>query len=293
VKRAAYGPFPYSPIVRRPPFSFPNGARVALWLIPNIEFFALTDMIPASAGGGGKVPDIPGWSSRDYGNRIGVFRLMEVMDRYDVRGTVALNANLCAQHPEIIEECQKRRWEFMGHNETNTKRLNEVPEGEDAAIVRRTVKTITEATGVAPKGWLGSGLQETWNTLDQLVDNGIEYVSDWCNDDQPYQMTLEDGRTIMSIPYTHELNDKPAFENRHMTADQFETMIKRQFDVLWREGETQPRVMAIALHPYLTGLPHRIGALDSALEYVCQHEGVWRATGAEIATAGRKMFEAR
>ena len=287
MKPSAYGPFPYSPIIRRPKLAWPNGARIAVWLIPNIEFFALTDGIPVSAGGSGKAPDIPGWAARDYGNRIGVFRMMEVMDRYKARGTVALNASLCAHHPEIIEECLKRKWEFMGHNETNTKRLNEVAEGEDAAIVRRTVETITKATGAAPRGWLGSGLQETWGTLEQLADNGIGYVADWVNDDQPYVMTLEDGRTIMSVPYSTEINDKPAYEKHHRTADEFETMMRRQFDVLWREGETQARVMAIALHPYITGVPHRIGALDRALEYICGHDGVWLATGAEIAAAGR------
>ncbi len=290
MKPSSYGPFPYSPVTRRPKSRWPNGARVALWLIPNIEFFALTDMIPVSAGGGGKVPDVSGWASRDYGNRIGVFRMMEVMDRYNARGTVALNANLCEQHPEIIEECRKRQWEFMGHNETNTKRLNEVPEGEDAAIVRRTVEKITKGTGAAPKGWLGSGLQETWNTLEQLVDNGVEYVADWVNDDQPYPMTLEDGRTIMSVPYSTEINDKPAYEKYHRTADEFFVMMRDQFDVLWREGEHQARVMAIALHPYITGVPHRIGALDRALAHICKHEGVWLATGAEIASAGRTVL---
>jgi peptidoglycan/xylan/chitin deacetylase (PgdA/CDA1 family) len=287
MKPAAYGPFPYQPITRRPHFRFPNGARVAVWVVPNIEFFALTDMIPVSAGGGGKVPDIPGWSVRDYGNRIGVFRIMEVMQRYGMRGTVALNSELCKWHPEIIEECKKLDWEFMGHNETNTHRLNEVPPGEDAAIIRRTVETITRSTGEAPRGWLGSGLQETWNTLEQLTDNGIQYVADWVNDDQPYPMTLEDGRTIMSVPYTTQLNDKPAYEKFHRTAEEFETMIRRQFDVLWREGETQARVLCIALHPYITGVPHRIGALNGALEYMCRHEDVWLATGSEIAAAGR------
>ena len=287
MKPSAYGPFPYRPINRRPNFRFPNGARVAIWIIPNIEFFALTDMIPASAGGGGKVPDVPGWSVRDYGNRIGVFRIMEVMKRYGMRGTVALNSELCKHHPEIIEDCLKLDWEFMGHNETNTHRLNEVPPGEDADIVRRTVETITKYTGKAPKGWLGSGLQETWNTLDHLAANGIEYVADWVNDDQPYPMTLENGGTIMSVPYSTELNDKPAFEKKNRTAEEFETMIRRQFDVLWREGETQARVIGLAIHPYIIGFPHRIGALDGALEYMCKHEGVWLATGSEIAAAGR------
>ena len=288
MKPRVYGPYDWSPIVRRPKFAFPNGARVAVWIIPNIEFFSMSDMIPVAAGGGGKVPDVPGYSVRDYGNRVGVFRLMETMERHGARGTVALNSDLCAHHPEIIEECLKLKWEFMGHNETNTKRLNEVPPGEDGEIVRRTVTTITRETGQKPKGWLGSGLQETWNTLDHLIDNGLEYVADWMFDDQPIKMTLEDGRSIMSVPYSYELNDKPVFEKHGHTADEFSRMIMAQFDTLWREGETQARVMAIALHPYITGVPHRIGALDRALDYISRHDRVWFATGAEIAAAGRE-----
>ncbi len=287
MKPRVYGPYAWSPIIRRPKFSFPNGARVAVWIIPNIEFFSMSDMIPISAGGGGKVPDVPGYTIRDYGNRIGVFRMMEAMDRYGARGTVALNSDLCKQHPEIIEECLKRDWEFMGHNETNTKRLNEAAPGEDGEIVRRAIETIARETGQKPRGWLGSGLQETWGTLDHLIDNGLEYVADWMFDDQPIRMTLDDGRSIMSVPYSYELNDKPAFEKKGMSADAFADMIKAQFDTLWREGETQARVMAIALHPYITGMPHRIGAIDKALDYISRHDRVWFATGAEIAAAGK------
>ncbi|MBM3607279.1 MAG: polysaccharide deacetylase [Alphaproteobacteria bacterium] len=290
MKPRRYGPFDYSPIVRRPQFKWPNGARLALWVIPNIEFFALDEQVPAAAGGGGKVPDIPSWTVRDYGNRIGVFRIMDVLDRYGVRGTVALNSELCAEHPQIIEEAVARKWEFMGHNESNTRRLNAVPEHEEAGVIRRTIDTISKASGTPVRGWLSSGLNETWNSLDHFADCGLDYVADWANDDQPYVMRLDDGRELMSIPYTFELNDKPAFEKKNRTAEEFDTMIRRQFDVLWREGETQARVMAIALHPYITGVPHRIGALDSALEYICKHEGVWLATGAEIAVAGRQVL---
>jgi allantoinase len=292
MKPRPYGPFDWSPINRRPKFSWPNGARVALWLIPNIEFFALDEQIPAGSGGGPKPPDVPNWSVRDYGNRVGIFRMMDVMDRYKVRGTVALNSDLCRYHPEIIEDCMARNWELMGHCESNTRRLNDAKPGEEAGIVHRTVEAITKASGVKPRGWLGSGLQETWDTLDHLADAGIDYVADWVNDDQPVVMTLDDGRKMMSIPYSYELNDKPAFERKNRTAEEFDTMIRRQFDVLYREGETSARVMAIALHPYITGVPHRIGALDSALEYICKHEGVWLATGAEIAAAGRQVLGA-
>ena len=291
MKPMRYGPFPYSPVIDRPKRLWPNGARIAVWIIPNIEFFALDEEVPAAAGGSGsgKTPDVPTWSARDYGNRIGVFRLMHVMDRYGARGTVALNSDLCGEHPRIIEECLKRKWELMGHNESNTRRLNAVSDEEAAGIVRRTVQTISIASGQKVRGWLSSGLSETWGTLEHLADNGVEYVADWVNDDQPYEMSLADGRSIMSIPYSTQLNDKPAYEQRHRTAEEFESMIRRQFDVLWREGAEQARVMAIALHPYITGVPHRIGALDGALEYICRHAGVWLATGAEIAAAGRSL----
>ncbi len=290
MKPRRYGPFPYSAMIDRLRQRWPNGARIAVWIIPNIEFFALDEQVPAAAGGGGKTPDVPTWAVRDYGNRVGIYRLMEVMARHGARGTVALNSELCAEHPRIIEECNRLNWELMGHNETNTKRLNSVPAEEEAGLVSRTVRDIEKASGQVVKGWLSSGLSETWNSLDHLVDNNVKYIADWVNDDQPYPMTLDDGRTIMSIPYSLELNDKPAFDKMHRTAEQFDMMIRRQFDVLWREGADQARVMAIALHPYIIGVPHRIGALDSALEYICGHEGVWLATGSEIAEAGRELW---
>jgi allantoinase len=266
MRPAPYGPFPYSPIIRRPVLTWPEGARVALWVVPNIKFFSLAEKVPAAAGGSGApVPDVPGWSARDYGNRVGVFRLMQVLDRHGVRATVALNSELCAQHPAIVEEGNRRQWEWMGHNESNTRRLNEAPPGEEAGIIARALATIESATGKRPVGWLGAGLQETWNTLDLLAAAGCEYVGDWVNDDQPYMMTLESGRHIVAMPYSQEINDKPVFERQHRTADEFKDMICRQFDVLYREGAESARVMAIAIHPYLTGVPHRIDAFDAAL----------------------------
>jgi len=284
MKPAAYGPFPYSPIISRPKLTWPGGAQVALWVIPNIEFFSLAEKVPLGSGGtGAPVPDVPAWSARDYGNRVGVFRLMEVLDRHGVRATVALNSDVCAHHPQIIAEGRERQWEWMGHNESNTRRLNEAPPGEEAGIIQRTLATIAQATGTRPAGWLGSGLQETWETLDLLAAAGCDYVSDWTNDDQPYMMALEGGKRLVAMPYSHEINDKPAFERAHRTADEFREMICRQFDVLYREGAQSGRVMAIAIHPYLTGVPHRIAAFDAALAYICRHERVWKATGAEIA----------
>ena len=284
MKPSSYGPFPYSPIVKRPPLAWPNGARVALWLIPNIEYFSLEEKVPAGAGGSGvKPPDVPAWAVRDYGNRVGIFRLMKVMDRYAIRGTVALNSELCVQHPFIIEECMARNWELMGHNETNTRRLNEVAPEEERNIIRNTFATIERACGKRPRGWLSSGLQETWESVDLLAEEGCQYVGDWTNDDQPYAMQLAGGRQLLSVPYSFDINDKPVFEHKNRMPADFTEMICRQFDVLYEEGAESGRVMAIALHPYIIGMPYRIGALDKALDYICRHAGVWLATGSEIA----------
>jgi allantoinase len=288
-----YGPFPYSPIVDRPKLSWPNGAHVAFWVIPNIEFFALDENVPAAAGGSGiPAPDVPAWSVRDYGNRIGVFRLMNVMERHGIRGTVALNADLCEHHPQILAAGNALGWEWMGHNQTNTVRLNAVPPEREPIIIHATLQTIERATGTRPQGWLSSGLQETYATPDLLAAEGCTYVADWPNDDQPYVMTLNHGRNLISVPYSFEVNDKPVFEKNHWTAVQFGEMIRRQFDVLYREGADSGRVMAVALHPYLSGMPHRIDAIDEAFAYVARHDHVWFATGAEIAAHYRSQLSA-
>jgi allantoinase len=217
---------------------------------------------------------------------------MEVLDRYGVRATVALNSDICLHHPEIIEEGNKRRWEWMGHNQSNSRRLNEVSAEEEPKVIGDTLDTIARVSGYRPVGWLGAGLQETWNTLDLLAGAGCEYVADWGpNDDQPYTMTLGGGKTMVSLPYSYDINDKQAFESAHMSPEDFQNTICRQFDTLYREGAKSGRVMHIALHPYLTGLPYRIGALDAALKYICKHKKVWKATGSEIARHYRAQLK--
>jgi peptidoglycan/xylan/chitin deacetylase (PgdA/CDA1 family) len=208
---------------------------------------------------------------------------MEVVDRYGIRATVALNSDLCAQHPQLIAEGEKRHWEWMGHNESNTRRLNELPAGTETQVIGNTLAVIERHTGRRPAGWLSSGLQETWDTLDHLADAGCEYVADWCNDDQPYLLNPDGGRSLVAMPYTLQLNDKSAIEQRFATADDFRLMICDKFDVVYDEGALSGRVMAIALHPYLIGVLHRIGALNAALKHICRHRKVWKATGVEIA----------
>lgn len=283
-----YGPFPFSPITKRPPLKWPGGARIALWIIPNIEIFHLNVRMPGDAQERPKdtdpIPAVRHWSQRDYGNRVGIWRIMEVLERHGVRATAALNSDICADMPIIFEECMRLGWEIIGHGKTNSLRLNEVGPDAERALIRECLDTITAATGKRPVGWLGSGLQETWHTLDNLIDCGCRYVADWVNDDQPYVMNV-DGRKIVSMPYPFELNDSAALLRNKWPMTEFERMIKDTFDVLYREGAASGRVMAISLHPFVIGHPHRIAVLDRALEYILSHAGVWPATGSEIVEA--------
>jgi len=183
---------------------------------------------------------------RDYDNRVGIWRIMEVLTRYGIRASAALNSELCDHHPEIIEEAGRLGWELVGHNQTNALRLTEMDGSQERDAVRATIDRIEAASGKRPVGWLGAGLAETWNTLDYLAEAGIRYVCDWVNDDQPYLFEIVNP-PLVSLPYSVQTNDVPAY---------FEMKV--------------------------TGQPHRIGALDAALEYICSHAGVWRATGWEI-----------
>jgi len=286
MKPAPYGPFPYSAISRRPKLELPGGARLALWVVTNIEFFALDKPMPGDGNErpkpGDHTPMVRHWAQRDYGNRVGVYRVMEALSRYDLRSTVALNSAVCDHHPQLVDDCVRLGWEMMGHCRTNTERVTEVPPAEERALIAESLSRIARATGKRPLGWLGAGLQETWSTLDHLVAEGCTYVADWVNDDQPYALEVGGGR-LVSVPYSYELNDLAAIVRSKYTPGEFERMIRDQFDVLWREGAESGRVMAISLHPFLIGQPHRIGALERALEYISGFDGVWKATGEEIA----------
>ena len=277
-----YGPFPFVPITRRPKIVWPNGAQLAVWVIPNIEFFSLKDGLAGHPfEGKGPAPSVRAWSQRDYGNRIGIWRIMEVLTKHGIRASPTVNSDVCVHHPEIIQECVKLGWELLGHNKKNSERLNAVPPEQERTLIKDAMAILEKTSGKRPVGWLGSALAETWNTLDHLIDEGCLYVADWVNDDQPYLMNVGD-RQIVSIPYSYELNDSPHIYYRFGTADEFERMIKAQFDVLYREGAASGRVMAICLHPFMIGVPHRIDALDRAIKYIRSHDRVWFATGEEI-----------
>jgi allantoinase len=273
-----YGPFPYTPINRRPKLVWPNGAHVAVWVCPNIEVFALNEPVPRASG---KVPDVPAWSLRDYGARIGIFRIMEVLSKRGIRATASLNAEVCDAYPQIIEDAVALGWEFLAHGQSNSRPLSDIPPETERQVIHDSVTRLAQATGRRPRGWLGSGMMETWNSLEYFAQEGIEYCCDWNNDDQPYLMELG-GPKMVALPYSMEINDLPAMFRQTRSSDEFEAMMRRQFDTLYREGAESGRVMAIAVHPYVIGFPHRIWALESALDYIRQHDAVWFATAEEI-----------
>jgi len=281
-----YGPFPYTPINDRPKLNWPNGARLAVWIIPNIEFFPLTRGIPGSPyTSQAPVPSVRAWAQRDYGNRVGIWRIMDVLQKYGVRASPTLNSDICDHHPQIVKAAVELGWEILGHNETNSLWLNQMEPEEERQSIARTLSKIAALSGKKPRGWLGAGLAETWHTLDYLAAEGVQYVADWVSDDQPFFMDIGGGKRLVSIPYSYEINDSPFLYTRNGTIDQFVAAIKRQFDTLYAEGAQSGRVMAICLHPYLIGVPHRIAGLDEAIGYIAAHDGVWFATGSEIVNA--------
>ncbi|MGO4726480.1 MULTISPECIES: polysaccharide deacetylase family protein [unclassified Inquilinus] len=273
--------FPYSAIVDRPSLRWPNGARVAVWVIPNIEHF-LFDRPSSSIIAATKelVPDVLNYSWRDYGVRVGIWRMMEVMERYGVKGTVALNADVCRHYPRIIEAGNALGWEWMGHGPNNSTLMN--GQAEEGRLVNAVVDAIEQGTGRRPRGWLSPALSESHDTLDLLAAAGIRYIADWVNDEQPYPMRVKTG-SMLSLPYSVEINDYTAFLEQGLTGEAFGRMICDQFDGLYEDGARSGRVMAICLHPFLVGHPHRSQHFAKALAHITSHRDVWMATGGEIA----------
>lgn len=274
--------FPYSAIVDRKPLRWPNGARIAVWVIPNIEHFLFdrpsTSMTHATTS---LVPDVLNYSWRDYGVRVGIWRLMDIMERYGIKGTVALNSDVCLRYPRIIQAGNQLSWEWMGHGSSNSIMINRQTEEEERSLIRDVVDTIEKGTGKHPRGWLSPALSESHRTLDLLAECGIEYVCNWVNDEQPYPMRVSTG-SMISVPYSVEINDIPAFVDLKQSAETFGRMICDQFDVLYEDGAKTGRVMAICLHPFLIGHPYRSKYFAQALAHITARQDVWLTTGGEI-----------
>ena len=273
----------YRPITARPKIEWPGGARVALWVCPNFEHYEflpnpvrIRDPWPRMPH-----PDILGYGTKDYGNRVGVWRMFDVMDKHELRCTVSAGLGNFEHYPEILEACEARHWDYMCHGIYNTQYVWGYEEEEERAFVAECVETYRRLTGRQLAGWFGPAASHTLNTPDIVAEHGIKYCCDFYHDDQPFPVNVRSGRLI-TVPYTFNLNDAVVYHHAIEGAE-FVRMIKDEFDTLYREGEQSGRVMCIALHPYMMGQPHRSQHLDEALGYILSHSGVWKATGEEIA----------
>jgi allantoinase len=280
---ADLGLYEYLPWNARPTIKWPNGAKVAFWVAPNIEYYEIDPPVnPLRTPWGKPTPDLVPYSERDHGNRVGHWRLMEVMDRYNVRGSISLSVALLDHHPEIIEACKERNWEFFSHGIYNTRYSYAMTEVQEQAIITDSIDNVLMHTGQRIAGYLAPALTHTERTMDLLAKNGVLYTCDLFIDDQPFPVNVKEGRFI-SIPYSLEMNDIIVYNGSMVPPRRYADMLKANFDRLRRDGAKNGTVMCIPLHAYAVGQGHRLAAFEDALKYITGHDDVWVATGREIA----------
>ena len=272
----------YSPIAGRAPLRLPKRARMVVWTIVNVEEWDIDRTMPRTVltppAGGSPMPDIPNWSWHEYGNRVGFWRMLEVLDRLKIRAVLAINGTAVKSYEAISRAALERKWEFMGHG--YTQRNMQAVENEDEDI-RETTAVIKAFTGKAPRGWLGPGLTETWHTPDLLVRHGYDYVADWVLDDQPVRLKTT-SRPIVNIPYTQECNDVAMMLIQHHKASEYLDRALDQFEQLHADSKDSARVMALVVHPYIMGAPHRLKYYRKALEHIRKKKDVLFWTGEQI-----------
>jgi peptidoglycan/xylan/chitin deacetylase (PgdA/CDA1 family) len=271
--------YDYSPLPARPRLTWPEGKRVAFYVGLNIEYFVpgkpSTSIWPLDLD-----PDPLNHGWREYGARVGVWRTIDILDRYGVRASALLNSDVVRHHPQILKAGVERDWAWLGHGRTNSELHTGYEPDDERRVLAEITETIEGATGRSPRGWMGPALTETHNTPQLLSELGYQYVLDWTNDDQPYRLDVPG---MLSVPYTVELNDLGLFL-RGLTGPDFLQMVKDQYDVLRDESADTGRVMALALHPFVIGQAFRAKYLDLALQYVTSQPDVWVTTSDEIAT---------
>jgi allantoinase len=276
------GRLPYTPIHKRPPLTLPNNARVAVWTIVNVENWSPTGAMPRAVlpppMGQPLLPDVPNWAWHEYGMRVGFWRFVETLGARKLKASFAVNGSCIGLYPEACQAAHDAGWDFMGHGFVQ-KPMHKVDDQKQA--IAETIAAIKGLTGKPPRGWESPGLTETDETLDLLAEAGIEYVADWVLDDQPVTLNTCAGG-IVSVPYTVEINDVVMSAIQQQPSDEIYRRGKDQFDRLYLDGAKTPRVMAISIHPYLTGVPHRIKYLEMLYDHILGHKDVVMWTGAEI-----------
>lgn len=291
--------YDYWPYEGRPKITWPNGAKVAFWVAPNIEFYELNPPAnPQRKAWPQASPAVAGYSIRDYGNRVGHARQMQLLEKYGIRGSISLSTALCDHHPEIISQCKDRDWEFFSHGIYNTRYTYGMSEAQERDMIRDSIETIYKHTGQKCAGYLAPALSHSDNTLDAFAEVGSElfgddagfYTCDLFHDDQPTPIHTRSGKRFVSVPYSLEMNDTIAYVVNKIEPRRYGQQIKDCFDRLYAEGEDSGTVMCIPTHNYQVSCPHRMKAFEEALEYITGHRDVWVTTGREIAEYYREHY---
>ena len=281
--------YAWSPISTRGVLRWPGEARVALcvllslnheeWQPPEGSFRS-----PELAGGLGPrpFPNYPRLAHREYGHRVGVFRVLDVLARHRIPPTVAMDALTAKHYPALVRHCQARGCELIGHGMSASRMItSRMTEREERDYIRASIEALVQATGAAPTGWMGPEYGESARTPELLAEAGIRYVCDWVNDEQPYRMKTSCGE-LVSLPVMLELDDVHALWERRVQVDRYERLLVESFDVLHRDGARNGRLLVLHLHPWLIGQPFRIRFLDAALGEITGRGGVWAAHGSTI-----------
>ena len=266
----------------RPALHLPDGKRVAVWTIVNVENWDPAAPMPRTVlpppQGQPLLPDLPNWAWHEYGMRAGFWRFLDVLGKRGLRATFAVNGSCCTFYPSVCQAALDAGWEFMGHGFVQQP-MHRV--ADQRAAIAGTMAAIEAFTGRNPRGWESPGLTETAETADLLAELGIEYVADWVLDDVPVDIRTRTGR-LVSVPYTVEVNDVVISAVQRHASDELFRRGRDQFDRLYQEGADSARVMAISIHPYLTGVPHRIKYLEALYDHILAHEGVAMWTGEQV-----------
>jgi peptidoglycan/xylan/chitin deacetylase (PgdA/CDA1 family) len=272
----------FSAIVDRPPLRLPEGLRLIVWPIINLEEWEIErpmarQVLPAPTGVP-LLPDVPNWSWHEYGMRVGVWRFYAAFDRIGAKGTLSINAKVVESYPRVAGAAKERGWEFMGHSlvQGPIHKLD-----DQRATIHQSLDLLEKFAGKRPVGWLGPGLTQTYETPELLAEAGIQYIGDWVYDDEPSEIHTARG-PLVTLPYTVELNDIPMMIVQHHRADELLRRATDQFDRLYREAAERAKILSIAIHPYISGVPHRIKYLEAFLDYAKGHKGVAFWTGEEI-----------
>lgn len=272
----------YSAITQRPKLKLPGGARMAVWVIVNVEEWDPQQPMPRTVltppAGGSPSPDIPNWAWHEYGNRVGFWRLLKIFDDFKLPAALAINGCAIPAYPAITEAAIERNWEFMGHGFTQRNMQKVENERED---IKKTNAAIVKATGKPPRGWLGPGLTETWETPDILAEEGYDYVCDWVLDDQPVWLKTRT-KPIVNIPYTQECNDVAMMLIQHHKASEYYDRAIDQFEQIYEDAADSARIMAIVIHPYIMGAPHRTKYFRKIFEQIRSKPDVAFMTGGQI-----------